>query len=92
MPSGPIGLWYLAEGGGSAHMIGRRVARAGKRGLRGQAGFLGRPDVFAAYGPVDHPAIAGKHTWEKGAAVAIADADRQFGVEYRHAWVKVFAG
>ncbi len=89
----PPGPWYLLEHGGQAHQIGKRVARRGKRGLRGQSGFLGNPALgFAAMGPVQHPAFAAKHTWEKGAVVAVAAGSRTFGHVSRQAYLKMFAG
>lgn len=84
----PPGPWYLLEKGAKAHQIGRRARRR-----RGQGGFLGsRERGFAAMGPVDHPATAGKHTFSKGADAAIAFGQASFASAGRHAYLKMFAG
>lgn len=89
----PPGPWYLLEGGGKEHLIGRRVAGAGKRGKRGQAGFLGNPGLgFAAYGPVTHPAEQPTHAWSKATAPAIANSAGVFRQIQRQKYLKLFAG
>jgi hypothetical protein len=81
----PPGPWYLLNHGGRAHQIG------GKRGNR--AGFLGNAALgFAATGPISHPAFQARHTWDKGALLAVKAGERTFGHVSRNAYLKMFAG
>lgn len=87
----PPGPWYLLEGGGKAHAIGIRSAKRG--GKRGGPGFLGNAAAgFAAVGPVQHPEIAAKHTWEKAAAAGVKVGEVSFAHVQRQAYLKMFAG
>lgn len=88
----PPGPWYLLEGGSPAHQIGVRVKGRGKRGLRNQGGFLGRPGVFAANGPVSHPGMRGKGTWDHAATAGATAGEKAFGTVGRATYVKLFTG
>ncbi len=81
----PPGAWYLLEGGGGPHDIGNK--RGGKRG---HVGFLGRPGIFAATGPVHHPGVAAKHTWSHASAAGEARAAAQFRSTQTKAYVALF--
>lgn len=97
----PPGPWYLLEKGAKAHEIGIRVrgirgirgVTRGMRGQRNQIGFLGSTDRgFAAIGPVNHPPTSGKHTFDKGATVAVASGEKAFASAGRGAYMKLFKG
>lgn len=89
----PPGVWRVLESGAKPHLIGNRSAGRGRRGKRNQSGgFLGRPGVFAATAPVQHPGMPAEHAWEKSASAAIAVNRATIGTVRRTEYVKFFAG
>lgn len=80
----PPGPWYLLEKGGKAHQIARRG--------RGRDRFLGRPGIFAATGPVSHPAVRGKATWSRSEAAALAASHAAFAGAFKKQYVDLFKG
>jgi hypothetical protein len=84
----PPGPWYLLEGGGKAHDVGRRGSRRGAR--RGQPGFLGRPGVFAAVGPVRHPGSPPERTWSRAVGPAIRGGQQVYRQQAARTYLSMF--